>query len=61
MGFLILLRELQQESSNGRVIFPVREPFGSYLKDQFSNPTLGEKYTYQALYDSTLNSCSAIS
>ena len=53
-GLFDFVEGITARSSNGRVIFPVREPFGSYLKDQFSNPTLGEKYTYQALYDSTL-------
>ncbi len=53
-GLFDFVEGITARSSNGRVIFPVREPFGSYLKDQFSNPTLGEKYTYQALYDSSL-------
>ena len=53
-GLFDFVEGITARSSNGRVIFPVREPFGSYLKDKFSNPTLGEKYTYQALYDSTL-------
>ena len=42
---------------NGRLIFPVVEPFGSWLRQQFDehgNPTnLADKYTYQLLYDST--------
>jgi len=40
---------------NGRVIFPLIEPFGKDLAAQF-NPgeqNLIDKYTYQALYDST--------
>lgn len=40
---------------NGRIIFPLIEPFGKDLADQFS-PTeqaLIDKYTYTALYDST--------
>lgn len=41
-------------TSNGRIIFPVREPFGSYLKLQFDNPDIAKKYTYDVLYDSTL-------
>ena len=41
--------------SNGcYVIFPVTEPFGSYLTAQINNPTLAKKYAYQVLYDSTL-------
>ena len=40
---------------NGRVIFPVVEPFGKDLASQFtaSEQALIDKYTFQALYDST--------
>lgn len=41
-------------SNNGRIIFPVLEPFGSYLKKQINNDRLAEKYIFQELYDSTL-------
>ncbi len=41
-------------ASNGRVIFPVLEPFGSYLKEQFGNDQIAEKYIFQELYDTTL-------
>jgi cell surface protein SprA len=40
---------------NGRIIFPVVEPFGADLASQFT-PTeqaLADKYTFTALYDST--------
>ncbi len=41
-------------SQSGRIIFPVREPFGSYLRQQFcGDTTLADKYGYYALYDST--------
>ncbi len=53
-------------SSNGRVIFPMVEPFGGYMKQKIlsdigkdgnSSPdetrSLAEKMTFQALYDST--------
>jgi len=49
--------------TNGRIIFPVLEPFGSYLRDQFAqdkdNPTISEraiadKYVFQELYDTSL-------
>lgn len=39
---------------NGRIMFPVLEPFGSTLARQIDNPTLERKYVYQELYDSTL-------
>ncbi|MBQ2170548.1 MAG: cell surface protein SprA, partial [Paludibacteraceae bacterium] len=42
-------------ASNGRVIFPVLEPFGSHLAAQLGNdPKLVAKYCFQELYDSTL-------
>jgi cell surface protein SprA len=41
----------------GRIIFPVREPFGSYLASKFCNDqTKIDKYAYLALYDSTKTS-----
>ncbi|GHT30694.1 hypothetical protein AGMMS49574_10970 [Bacteroidia bacterium] len=40
--------------TNGRVVFPVVEPFGSHLREMIGNPQLAEKYVYQELYDSTL-------
>ena len=41
-------------SSNGRIIFPVVEPFGSYLKEQIGNEQIANKYIFPELYDSTL-------
>ena len=42
-------------AQNGKVIFPVLEPFGSYLAKKLGNdPALVKKYVYQELYDSTL-------
>ncbi|TLX75377.1 cell surface protein SprA [Labilibacter sediminis] len=39
---------------NGRVIFPVLEPFGSHLYEVLDGyEDLQDKYVYQALYDST--------
>lgn len=40
-------------SANGRIIFPVREPFGSFLASKFTDSTAAAPYVYQALYDST--------
>ena len=42
-------------ASNGRIIFPVLEPFGSHLAAQLGNDArLVNKYCFQELYDSTL-------
>ena len=45
-------------TQQGKIIFPVLEPFGSDLKHAFEtpaapNPTLERKYIFQVLYDST--------
>ena len=41
-------------ASRGKIIFPVLEPFGSYLKDKINNTAIANKYVFQELYDSTL-------
>ncbi len=41
-------------SSSGRVIFPVLEPFGQYLREKIGNDAIADKYVYEELYDSTL-------
>jgi len=45
-------------TSNGRIIFPVREPFGSHLLDEITGGNFAlneeaEPYVFQELYDST--------
>ncbi len=39
---------------NGRVMFPVLEPFSRTISNRISSPTLRQKYDYYVLYDSTL-------
>ncbi|MDR1810922.1 MAG: cell surface protein SprA [Prevotella sp.] len=41
-------------SSDGRIIFPVVEPFGEHLRKMIGNDAIADKYVYQELYDSTL-------
>ncbi len=41
------------QPSNGRIIFPVVEPFGRHLADSLQDPALIQKYSFQSLYDST--------
>jgi cell surface protein SprA len=38
---------------NGRIFFPVLEPFGSHLQKQLSRTEDQERYVFQELYDST--------
>ncbi len=40
-------------ASKGKVIFPVIEPFGGYLKELIANDVISERYVYNELYDST--------
>ncbi|MDD4514806.1 cell surface protein SprA [Massilibacteroides sp.] len=40
-------------SENGKVIFPVVEPFGSHLRKKINNDVLADKYVFQELYDTT--------
>ena len=41
------------QSSNGKIIFPVVEPFGSHLRKVIGNDAVADKYVFQELYDST--------
>ncbi len=40
--------------SQGKVIFPVAEPFGRHLCRQINNDAVADKYVYEELYDSTI-------
>jgi len=42
------------QSSTGKIIFPVAEPFGAHLRSKFNNDAIADKYVYEELYDSTL-------
>ncbi len=41
------------QSQNGRIYFPVTEPFGSYLREQINNPSIADKYCFDSLYTMT--------
>ncbi|MFO7979076.1 MAG: cell surface protein SprA, partial [Bacteroidales bacterium] len=41
------------QSSNGRIYFPVVEPFGAHLHRVFTDPDLADKYAFDSLYTST--------
>ncbi len=53
-GFFDFIEGYTIMSSQGKIIFPVVEPFGKHLAEKIANPVLAEKYVYQELYDSTL-------
>lgn len=40
-------------STNGRLIFPVVEPFGQHLRKQFNGDALADKFAYDSLYRAT--------
>ena len=42
------------KSDYGKIIFPVKEPFGEHLRSKFSSDAVAQKYIYTELYDSTL-------
>lgn len=57
-GMFDFIDKITINATNGRVIFPVLQPFGKYLRQKItggSSPLDGiaDKYVYQELYDST--------
>ncbi len=56
-GIFDFVDNLTIKPDNGRIIFPVLEPFGSNMKEQlggtFADKDLVKKYVFQSLYDST--------
>ena len=53
-GVFDFIEGLTARTSNGRVIFPVLEPFGEDLRSNFTDNTIANKYVYDYLYDSTI-------
>lgn len=53
-GFFDYIEGYTVQSTNGRIIFPVVEPFGNHLRRKIGDPMLAQQYVYQELYDSTL-------
>lgn len=53
-GFFDFIEGYTIQSQNGKIIFPVAEPFGEHLAKAIGNPALARDYVYQELYDSTL-------
>lgn len=41
------------QASNGKIYFPVVEPFGDYLREQLGSDELGDQYAYDSLYSMT--------
>ncbi|MDE6309172.1 MAG: cell surface protein SprA, partial [Muribaculaceae bacterium] len=53
-GFFDYIEGYTVQSSTGKIIFPVAEPFGAHLARKINNNALAAQYCYQELYDSTL-------
>lgn len=53
-GFFDYIEGYTVLSSQGLIIFPVAEPFGSNLIRQIGNPSAAQPFVYQELYDSTI-------
>lgn len=53
-GFFDYVEGYTVQPANGKIIFPVAEPFGSHLERQIGNPAIAAQYVYKELYDSTL-------
>lgn len=52
-GFFDYVEGYTVQSSSGRIIFPVVEPFGGWLRKVIGNDVIADKYVFQELYDST--------
>ncbi len=52
-GFFDFVEGYTINAQNGRIFFPVVEPFGNHLREAIGNNAIAEKYVFQELYDST--------
>ncbi len=52
-GFFDYMPGITVTPRNGRIIFPMLEPFGEYLEDKIGDPTVANRYVFTELYDST--------
>lgn len=52
-GFFDFVQGVTIKPQNGRIFFPVLEPFGSNLERKINDPDLRDKYVFNDLYDST--------
>lgn len=59
-GFFDYVEGYTVQSENGRIIFPVVEPFGSHLRRRIKNDLIADKYVFQELYDTTLTAARQI-
>jgi cell surface protein SprA len=53
-GVFDFVQGITVDANRGMIIFPVLEPFGSFLEKQFKGDPAASKYVFNELYDSTL-------
>lgn len=53
-GVFDYIEDYTVQSTYGRIIFPVLEPFGSHLRNMIGNEAIADNYVFEELYDSTL-------
>lgn len=53
-GFFDFIPGVTIKPQNGRIIFPVLEPFGSNLAEKLATDEMRDEYVFNELYDSTL-------
>lgn len=53
-GFFDFIQGYTILPDQGKIIFPVAEPFGEHLRQKINNEALADQYCYPELYDSTL-------
>ena len=52
-GYFDFIDGVTVNVNRGKIIFPVTEPFGSYLRSKIGDDLIADKYVFQELYDST--------
>jgi len=52
-GVFDLIEGVTINSAKGRIIFPVREPFGEFIRSKFSDSKNADYYAYDSLYRTT--------
>ncbi len=53
-GFFDFIEGYTIIASQGKIIFPVAEPFGAHLESVIGDPATARQFVYKELYDSTL-------
>ena len=59
-GMFDFIEALTIYPNKGRIIFPAKEPFGSYLRSKITNNAIADKYVFEELYTKTQNEAQQI-